>query len=176
MPGPRPARRPEGPRIGGTGPSRRVVVAGLAFAGCGFTPVYGPGGVAKDLFGQIDIDPPNDASGFAFVRELERQLGIAETPVYRLSADLRIEEDELGVTIDQEITRYHLIGQARYSLVDMREQKSVMSGMAETFTSYSATGTTVSTRAARTDARDRLMIALANQVVGQLLASSGDWA
>lgn len=155
--------------------SRRAVILTLALAGCGFTPVYGPGGVAEELSGKIDVDPPIDATGFAFVRELERQVGIADAPLYRLSAELRINEDKLGVTTDQEITRYHLIGRTTYSLIDIQTQKAVTTGSAETFTSYSATGTTVSTRGARTDARDRLMIALADQVVGQLLATAGDW-
>ena len=41
--------------------------AGLLTA-CGFTPVYGPGGVAQGLTGQIAIDPPPGGHAAEFDR------------------------------------------------------------------------------------------------------------
>ena len=40
------------------------------------------------------------------------------------------------------------------------------------FTGYSATGSTVATTAARTDAQDRLMVILADQIVTRLIAAA----
>jgi LPS-assembly lipoprotein len=45
-----------------------------------------------------------------------------------------------------------------------------------TFTAYSTTSTSVATTAARRDAQDRLMTALADQVMSRLLASSLRWS
>lgn len=154
---------------------RRAVLAGLALAGCGFAPVYGPQGVARDLQGEIAIDPPRDAAGFAFVRHLESRLGIADAPEWRLAAQLSVSEEELGVTPDQVISRYQLVGAARFSLLRIDTQEVVTSGTVNTFTSYSATGTPFATQTAERDARDRLMVALADKVVSRLLATRGDW-
>ncbi|HCQ58330.1 MAG TPA: hypothetical protein DIU10_10575, partial [Sulfitobacter sp.] len=47
----------------------------------------------------------------------------------------------------------------------------VTSGKVESFTGYSATGTTVATRAAELDAQERLMVILADLVVSRLYAA-----
>jgi LPS-assembly lipoprotein len=157
-------------------PTRRTVLAGLVLTGCGFTPVYGPQGSAEGLHGAIAVDPPRDAEGFVYVRQLEGRLGVADAPRYRLTSELALREQELGITSDQVITRYQLIGAAEFSLIDMATNKVAVAGSVNTFTSYSATGTPVATRAAQTDAQDRLMIALADLVVARILATSGDWS
>ena len=156
--------------------SRRFLVIGLAaLAGCGFTPVYGPGGSAESLRGQIDVDAPRDIPGFALVRHLETRLGLADEPVYRLSASIQLEEDELGITTGQEITRYEVLGRVRFTLIDLATGDRVTAGRVENFTSYSATDTAFATRSAQRDARERLMIAMADQIVARLLATAGDW-
>ena len=52
-----------------------IQFAGLVLTGCGFTPVYGPSGVAEGLHGAIAVDPPRDAEGFVYVRQLESRFG-----------------------------------------------------------------------------------------------------
>lgn len=156
--------------------SRRFTLMGLAMlAGCGFTPVYGPGGSAEALRGQIDVDGPRDIPGFALVRQLETRLGLPDAPVYRLAAEIQLEEDELGITTGQEITRYEVLGRVRFRLIDLATGDIATRGVVENFTSYSATDTAFATRSAQRDARERLMVALADQVVARLLATSGEW-
>ena len=155
--------------------SRRSVLAGLALAGCGFQPVHGPGGSAEELHGQVAVDPPRDAGGFAFVRHMEFRLGLTDAPVYRLSAQLDVNEEFLGLTSDQVISRYQLVGRARFTLTEIATGTVMTKGAVDTFTSYSATGTPVATQSAQRDARDRLMVALADQIVARLLVTSGDW-
>ncbi|MGR3756382.1 MAG: LPS assembly lipoprotein LptE [Tranquillimonas sp.] len=163
-----------------------LAAAGLAaLAGCGFTPVYGPGGAAQGLRGQIAVDPPSDAEGYALVRHLEERLGRAEAPVYRLAADIALRQEELGVTQDQEITRYQILGAVEFRLIEMATGRLVSSGEVETFTGYSApvfssarstiAGNTVSVLAAERDARERLMVILADRIVARLLATAGEW-
>ena len=154
---------------------RRSILLTLALAGCGFAPVYGPGGSAEGLHGKVAIDAPRDAEGFAFVQALRRRLGEGDAARYRLSADLTLDEKQLGVTRGQVITRYQVVGQARYRLTDAATDARVASGTVESFASYSATGTTFATRTARRDARERLMTILADQVVDRLLATAADW-
>lgn len=154
---------------------RAILLSLLGLGACGYEPVYGPGGSAEALRGQIDVDDPIDPEGFALVRQLERRLGLPQAPVYRLSASIALEEDELGILQDQTITRYNVVGEAAYTLTEISTGIAVTSGVASSFTSYSATGTTVATLSAQRDARERLMVILADQITAELLASSSEW-
>ncbi len=167
-------------------PTRRAaVLALLAVAGCGFTPVYGPGGGASGLAGQIAVDPPVDAESYALVQRLEERLGAAQAPLYRLSASLAFEEDGLGVTPDQEITRFQIPGRLTYALVRDADGATVAQGTVDSFTAYSApvfdntrgsiAGNTVSVLTAQSDARRRLAVILADRLVARLLATASDW-
>ena len=49
---------------------------------------------------------------------------------------------------------------------------TVTSGTVDSFTGYSATGSTVATRAARADAEERLTTILADQIVTRLIAAA----
>lgn len=154
---------------------RRAVLAGLVLAGCGFTPVYGPGGSAEGLSGRIAFDAPRDAQGFALVRQLERRLGIADAPGFQLSASIFLSEDDLGITPGQEITRFNLLGRVRFTVRNLETGEIATSGEVESFTSYSATGTPFATQTARADARERLMTILADEIVSRLLVTADEW-
>lgn len=155
---------------------RTFLIGALALtAGCGFTPAYGPGGDAETLRGSIAVDDPDDPEGFALVRQLEERLGLPEAPRYALSARISIGRDSIGILPDQTITRFNLLGRVDYALTELGTGTPVTGGQVANFTSFSATSTTVATAAAEQDARDRLMVALADQIVSELLASSGDW-
>jgi hypothetical protein len=52
----------------------------------------------------------------------------------------------------------------------------VQAGEVSTFTAYASSGSPVATAAARRDAQERLMIALADQIVARLLAGADAWA
>lgn len=156
--------------------SRRFVLALPAvLAGCGFTPVYGPGGAAEGLRGKVDVDPPRDTVGFELVRQLEDRFGLPDQAEYRLTAEVFLSEEELGITPDQEITRFNVLGRARFALIELASGDTVTNGAVTNFTSYSATGTPFATQTARQDARDRLMGTLADQIVARLLATAEDW-
>jgi LPS-assembly lipoprotein len=148
----------------------------LIFAGCGYSPTLAPGGSAEGLRGSIEIADPADASGFVLVRELETLLGDAESPQYRLEADIRLRDEGVGILPDQTITRYQVVGVVDYQLSGLASGEEVAKGRVSNFTSYSATSTTVATTAARRDARDRLMINLADQIVSDLVLTRPEWS
>ncbi|PZX18855.1 LPS-assembly lipoprotein [Palleronia aestuarii] len=157
----------------------------LLLAACGFSPVYGPGGAAEGLYGQIAVAPPRDEPGYLFVRHLEERLGLPDAPLYRLDAEIALDETGLGVTPDQEITRIQIAGEATYTLTDLATGAVLQSGEARSFTSYSApvfseqrnsiAGNAVTVRAAESDAVERLMTILGDQIVSRLLATAPDW-
>jgi len=156
-----------------------------ALPACGFTPAYGPGGAATGLRGSVKVDEPIDEDGYYLVRRLEERLGLATAPKYRLSASLAIGQDGLGITPDQDITRYRLRGALTWALRDIATDAIVTDGLVRNFTGYSApvfdnvrgsiAGNTVSVITAERDARERLMTILADQLVSRLVATAPDW-
>ncbi len=156
-----------------------------ALPACGFAPVYGPGGAAEGLSGQIAVDAPTDEAGYAFVRHLESRLGRTEGARYRLSPQISVVEEDLGYTPAGEITLVRLLGQLAYTLTDTTDGTQVAAGTLTNFTSYPApvfgtgrttiAGNTVTTRAARDDAIERLMVILGDQLVSELLVTAATW-
>ncbi|WP_420012347.1 LPS assembly lipoprotein LptE [Tateyamaria sp.] len=148
-----------------------VLLVILALTGCGFQPVYGPGGAGAALQNRVIVDPPRDREGFLLVRQLEDRLGRAADPAYTLSVALELTQEDGAIDPDGDIRRFHLIGTAIYELRESGTGDIVRSDAVNNFVGYSATGTTVATLAAQRDAQERLMTILANQIVQQLQAS-----
>lgn len=150
--------------------SRRtfLLIATAGLAACGFEPVYGPGGAGENLTGRIEVLPPADEEGRALSRRLEERLGLPEAPDLILGADIFLTEEEIGVLPDGSISRYNVIAKVDWTLT--RDGETVLSGSEQSFTAYSATSTTVATIIARRDARQRLMILLADRITADILA------
>lgn len=148
------------------------MLGALALSACGFTPVMGPGGSATALYGQVDIDPPRDPIGFAFVRHMETRLGRAEAPLWRLWAEIRMNREEIGVRADEEITRYAVTGSIRYRLTEIATGRVAASGEVDDFTTFAATGTPFATDTAARAAEERLMVILGDQIVARLMATA----
>lgn len=151
---------------------RFLLLTPLALAACGFAPVNAPGGAISRLHERIRVDDPSDKNGFDFVERMEERLGRPEAPAYDLSYTITTTAVGVGFTIDSEITRYNLEGVIDYSLTERGTGARVAGGKAQSFTSYSATGSTVAGLAAEEDAAFRLMRILADQVVARLIAVS----
>lgn len=157
---------------------RRLFVLGLgaALSGCGFTPVYGPGGGADRLTGQVSLADPTTDAAFLFNNRVEDRLGPATLGRYALDVTLDTSRDDVGTTSDGRRTRFQLTGTARYALSDTATGAELTSGRTESFTGYSTTGSTVATLAAERDAEARLMRILADQVVDALVIASTGFA
>ena len=147
---------------------RRIALLGLlALAGCGFTPVYGPGSTASALRNQTTITAPETVEGYRLLQALRDRLGDSIGTAYDLSVTLEISEVAAATTAEGSTTRYTLPGKANYVLRNLAGF-TLAEGTVSSFTSYSATGTTVATTAAETDARARLAAILADQIVTRL--------
>ena len=152
--------------------NRRIILAApFLLAACGFTPVYGTGGTGQVLQNSIEVAGPNTRDAFLLTRRLEERLGRAGDPAYKLTLDVRTQEEDLAVEEEGNIARFNLLGEADFALVDQSTGSIVTSGKVENFTSYSATGTTVATLAAERDAQRRLMTLLADMIVTRLLTT-----
>lgn len=150
---------------------RSLLFVPLALAACGFSPVYGTGGTGGRLQNQVEVSEPNDTNGYLITRRLEERLGRSGAPTYKLTLNVSTERDSLAVNTESNTNRFNLIGEARYVLVEQATGRVVTSGTVDNFTGSSATGTTLATQAAARDARERLMILLADQIVTKLLSA-----
>ncbi|MCO4849205.1 MAG: hypothetical protein KC448_14705 [Yoonia sp.] len=143
----------------------------LALAGCGLTPVYGTNGQANVLRDAVSFSLPDTVAGFRLRDRLEERLGRASAPKYALDVQLDQSLTPATITVDGDTTRFNLAGTAAWVLRDAAGS-SLTFGEVETFTSYSATGSTVATETAATDAAARLSVALADLVVSRLLLAA----
>ena len=114
------------------------------------------------------VQAPTNWVEFELVRNLEVQLGQAVSKLYDLQYKLSVDEDIVVVSAAQEIDRYSLVGLLEYSLID-NGGVVLLTEITQSFTGYSATGTTVATQRSKRDAYDRLMVILAKQVSNSLL-------
>ncbi len=91
---------------------------------------------------------------------------------YHLSVKPSVNSEGQAVTKSGDITRFSLVGRASYVLRRVSDESIVASGTVENFTGYSATGTTVETLASQDDARDRLMVILADQITARIYSTA----
>lgn len=143
-----------------------------ALAACGFTPVYGPGGGGSALQNAVSVDAPVTREAYLLTREIEQRLGRATDARYGLGYDITVRQESIAISSNNVTTRYNLIGQVTYALRDLATQKVVNSGKVNSFTGYSASGSTVATQAAERDARARLIQILADQLITRLVATA----
>ncbi len=154
---------------------RAILLLPLAVAACGFTPAYGPGGAAIGLTGTIRAADPTDKNSFDLVARLDQRLGRPNADRYDLTYSITTQPVGVGITPDNAITRYNLKGAVDWTLTDRGTGARLTGGKVESFTSYSATGSTVAGLAAEEDAALRLMHILADQIVTRLIASADAW-
>lgn len=151
---------------------RALLVAPVLLAACGFTPAYGPGGSAGKLTETVWVQDPTDKNAFDLVERLEERLGRPENIRFDLAYTITTETVGVGITTDNKITRYNLKGVIDYALTERVTGTRVTGGRVQSFTAYSATGSTVAGLAAEEDAALRLMRILADQIVARLIAAS----
>ncbi len=156
--------------------SKLILVCTMTLAACGFTPIYAPGGSGSALQNTVLAAEPRDKAAFDLVERLEERLGPSDNPKYALTYKIALNTVGLGITTNNATTRYNLNGVVDWELTDVMTRARLTGGKAKNFTAYSATGSNVAVLAAQGDAAQRLMRIIADQIVSQLLATSGEWA
>ncbi len=153
------------------GLTRRGLLAVLAaLPACGFVPAFGPGGGAGRFAGQTALVLPRSVLGYRILSRLEARLGTAGAETWRLEVTATAEEVPAAVSIEGDITRRNLLGIAEWRLIETATGATVASGVVREFTGWSATDSTVATRAAAIAAEERLAVLLADGIVTAILA------
>ncbi|WP_397543570.1 LPS assembly lipoprotein LptE [Roseovarius salis] len=151
---------------------RSFLLSAAALAGCGFSPAYGPGGAATRLQVAVLVDSPDSRPGYLLTRRFEERLGRPDPARYGLSYSIDIRDSAIAISSANVITRYNKLGTVTYALRDLESEKVLASGKVDSFTSFSASGTTVATQAADRDAEERLMTILTDKIITRLTAEA----
>jgi LPS-assembly lipoprotein len=147
-----------------------TLLAAAPLAACGFAPAYAPGGAVAGLVDQVRADDPANRNDFDFVERIEERLGRPERAAYALSYTITTRTVRVGVTPENDTTRFHLEGQVDWALTRRSDDARLASGRERAFTAWFNTGTAVATLTAEQDASYRLMRLLADQIVTRLTA------
>lgn len=147
-----------------------LVLTAMPLAACGFAPANAPGGPAAALAGRVTVQAPATQAEYTLVSRLEQRLGRAgaDAPL-ALAYSLTTVREAVAITPAAEITRYNVTGTLDWRLTDVGSGVVAASGQVRSFTSYSATGSTIATRAAREDATERLVAILADRTADEVV-------
>ena len=150
-------------------------LAAALLGGCGFRPLHarrGPEGVSTlDDLARVHVKPIGDRPGQIFRNFLRDRLnprGLPERPSYFLDIELSESTQEVAVLRDETATRANLRLQARYRLLDSQDSRVIVAGRGETVTSYNILSSQFATLASETDARERGLRELADDLRSQL--------
>lgn len=154
---------------------RRLLLGALAaLPACGFAPAYGPSGSAGRLQGRVALSGPEGEPGYLLNRRIDERLGHASAGTYLLETAVATDEADLGTTSTGTTTRYRIIGSVDFRLTEAATGAVLLSDTVDSFTGYSATGSSVATLAARRDALERLMTILADRIVDRLILAADE--
>ena len=141
-----------------------VALAGLALAGCGFTPLYGDAGVGGSL-SRIAVSGQDDRLGYRVREQLEDALGreASRPPLWRLETVVEQSRRPLGRRIDDTATRYELTVRSRWTLTPL-DGGAPLSGQRTVTTTYAAADQPYAAIAAQQDGEERAAAELARQI------------
>ena len=91
----------------------------LPLAACGFEAVYGPNKAANKIFGKINVSVLEGRNSFEFRDRLIDRLGLPSgDALYSLNYLSTVNVDNLTISEDNDVTRYTLQGETKFSLIN----------------------------------------------------------
>ena len=145
-----------------------TVLAGT-LAGCGFKPLYGnvPGSVGGAQLASVDIGLIPDRSGQILRNRLVTRMqpqGPAADTNYILDVDLNESSVGLAVETDETATRTNLTITATVALTEIETGDVVYVDNVRSYASYDVLTAEYATLVAERDARERVLVDLADRV------------
>ena len=149
-----------------------ALLALLAIAACGLSPMYAGGtsaGVAQGI-AAVDIPAIQGRGGWLVKNALEARLGVAgqTTPQYRLDVRLDDSLEALGVLNDDTISRERRILRARYQLVDLATGSILLDATAGSDAGIDVVSSEYATIAAEQKALENLALEVADRMATQV--------
>ena len=133
-----------------------AVVASLALAGCGFTPLYGAPGVTSKL-ASIKVTAPEGRTGFLVRQHLEDVFASNRGAPAAYAMRLQLSEARYprGIRTDNVATRYEYVITADYTLANQPAGDVAKRGRVRVEVTYDSADQPYASIAAQQDAQDR---------------------
>jgi LPS-assembly lipoprotein len=137
----------------------------LPLAACGFTPLYAVPGVSPNL-AAIDVVAPQGRVGQLMREELDDALGrdLAVPPAYRLDLFYRTDRVGRGLRIDNVVSRYELVLNVEYRLIDRAGGGELKRGRIKSEVTYDSIDQPYASIAAQQDAEVRAAAEAARRI------------
>ncbi len=151
-----------------------VFILALAVSACGFQPLYGrndSGQRTQDLLAKVRIQPLPDRVGQQLHNLLRDRLnprGQPSSPDYSLHIRISETLEELGIRKDETATRSNLTVFADFVLSDARSGKELFKGRSRSINSYNILESQFATLFSESDARNRALRELSDEVSNRL--------
>jgi LPS-assembly lipoprotein len=141
------------------------VAAGLALAGCGFTPLYAPGGVNAGL-SHIEVDAPDGRTAYLLHERLDDALLPEQgaRPLYRLGFTVTERRDPRGLGPDDAASRYELTIVVAYTLTEIATGAELHKGEETVLISYDAVDAPYAGIAAQQNSQERAAAEAARRI------------
>ena len=149
-----------------------LFLASLLLSACGLRPLYSGGsqGQVAALLGSVSVDPIEGKNGWLMRNALNDRLGAgAESAVrFRLVVKLDDQIEGFGVRADDTVTRERRTLRARYQLVDLETNKTLLDATAGSDAGIDVVSSEYATIAGENTALENLTQKVAEQIVTRL--------
>jgi LPS-assembly lipoprotein len=134
-------------------------------ASCGFTPLYGTGGVAPAL-SSIEVRAPETRAGYLLREELDDALARNKSQPAAYLLTLAVNEDRYarGLRVDDVATRYEVALRVDYILTDRRTRRQLRTGGVNANVTYDSADQPYSGVAAFADGQERAATQAAERI------------
>jgi LPS-assembly lipoprotein len=149
--------------------SLAVVMAALS--GCGLRPLYGNGGsgAAAVALSSVEVGPVEGRAGWLVRNAIIDRIGKNAAPArYRLDIRLDDQIEGFGIRIDRTTSRERRQLRARYQLIDIAANKTLLDATAGSDMGIDVVNSEYATIAAEQTALERLADAVADQIVARI--------
>ena len=145
---------------------------------CGYQPLINLNKTNESLFnsGKFEIFSPKNEIGFQIRENLLTDFGFPKNPKYRIMLKNSLERKKSIVTNNNDITRYNLILNTFFNLIEINNDKIILTKIFETETSFSASTNITGFKAqvAKVNAEKRLAYDIAEKIRIEILILEKD--
>ena len=145
---------------------------------CGYQPLINVNKTNESLFnsGKFEIFSPKNEIGFQIRENLLTDFGFPKNPKYKIMLKNSLERKKSIVTNKNDITRYNLILNTIFKLIEINKNKIILTKMLETETSFSVPNsiTGFKEQMAKVNAEKRLAYDIAEKIRIEILILEKD--
>lgn len=153
-----------------------LAACSMTLAGCGLRPVYSSGasGAAAQALAAVQVESIEGRAGWLLQNALKDRLAAMGQASPRYSLRIRLDDriEGLGVRADDSVTRERRTLRARYQLVDMASDETLLDETSSWDAGIDVASSDYATVAAENSALERLTQILADRILARVAAGT----